>query len=88
MKNFITSKYPEENFSCIRLIARKKESIPALGMDELKTETEARLKILQKMHMQKNLLQMSAKHYIKIIIIFHLATALSKVFSIIIKKNQ
>jgi len=44
MKNFITSKYPEENFSCIRLIARKKESIPALGMDELKTETEARLK--------------------------------------------
>ena len=44
MKNFITSKYPEENFSCIRLIARKKESIPALGMDELKSETEARLK--------------------------------------------
>ena len=44
MKNFITNKYPEENFSCIRLIARKKENIPALGMDELKNETEARLK--------------------------------------------
>jgi len=44
MKKYISEKYNKEKFSILRLIARKKGMFNAYGLDELKNETENRLK--------------------------------------------
>lgn len=44
LKNFISTRYKEENFSILRVVARQKGSIQASGLKELKDETEKRLK--------------------------------------------
>ena len=47
MKNFIEDKYREERFTCIRLVVRQKEVIPAIGLEELKAETKKKLEKFQ-----------------------------------------
>jgi GTP-binding protein EngB required for normal cell division len=47
MKNFIEDKYKEERFTCVRLVAKRKEYIPAIGLEELKAETDKRINNFQ-----------------------------------------
>ena len=43
INDFIREKYYKEQFTCLPILARKKQNIPSYGLDELKNETNKKL---------------------------------------------